>query len=179
MSQPVLIMLIGPSGAGKSTVSGVLKSHLLFDVEVFSFDALRHEWYHPTDYGQAFHLACADKTFEKKAMSIFNGYVKQTKNIIVDNVNLTARRRSKFIHEAHKRNYRTVAIVLNVDVDVVVGRQQTRCDKSVREDVVRQQHASLQKPIDGEFDVVINLDTSVRYDCLDVVRKVENAAHEA
>jgi len=60
---PKMFMLIGASGSGKSTFYNLIGE----EMENFSLDRYRLEWYATDDYKEAFAQACADKSFMGKA----------------------------------------------------------------------------------------------------------------
>jgi len=151
--KPVLTMPIGPSGCGKSTYRNSLPE----DVESYSWDDLRVEWY-SKDYDEAYKLACEDKKFIRKAHSRFNWMVKTGKDIYVDNTNTSARRRRFFITEARRHGYHIVGVLFPISIDTLMSRQQTRTDKTVPTQAVSQQFHNIQLPQYGEFDSVLICD---------------------
>ncbi len=155
MKQPILYIAIGASGSGKSTIFKKLKSHNP-NLNYFSWDQLRLDWYDSEDYSNAWKLANEDKSFNLKADVHFRNLLKQKQDLFVDNTNLTEKRRLSFIIPAKKLGYKTVAIIFNVPLKTLIDRQTTRNDKYVPEESVKGQFNSLQPPTKGEFDVVIN-----------------------
>jgi predicted kinase len=155
---PILWMPIAPSGAGKSTVYKQLLE-ISPATRTFSLDALRHEFYHPTDYKIAYEKAVADKSFEAKANARFHADIKKCQaegvDLYVDNTNLSARRRRWYIDIARKLGFRVVAVMMPADLDTLLARQKTRGDKQVPEHAVRQQYYALQTPTIGEFDEIV------------------------
>jgi len=150
-----LVMPIAPSGAGKSTYLRQYGS-LDFVVESFSLDALRHEWYDANDYAKAFELAMADKKFEGRADVRYLDILKAGNHdaVFVDNTNVGARRRTKYIAEATKRGYVTRAVLMPSTLKTLIDRQKTRGDKNVPAKAVHQQYMSLAGPLLGEFDQI-------------------------
>lgn len=156
-TQPTLFIPIGPSGSGKSTLYQKLKAQNP-DMQVFSLDLLRHEWYDAKDYAAAWKASTEDKEFANKANQRFMEMVSTKKDVFVDNTNLTLKRRRFYLDQARRQGYKTVAYLLPTDLDTLVARQGTRKDKNVPADAVRQQFTSLQPPTSGEFDEVITID---------------------
>jgi len=152
-NRPTLYMPIAPSGAGKSTLLRGLQAKIP-GIQVFSLDALRHEWYDPNDYERAWAAAAEDKEFANKANQRFAEMIKTGKDLFVDNTNLTPKRRRHYLDQARKRGYKTVAYLLPTDLQTLVARQETRDDKNVPEKAVRQQYMSMVGPKEGEFDEV-------------------------
>lgn len=159
---PTLWCPIAPSGAGKSTYLKTLRQELAVQgktVRVFSLDALRHEFYDANDYAKAYELAVADKTFESRANTRFLADLRQCASdgadMYVDNTNLSARRRRWYLDNARRLGFKTVAVVMPVELDVLLARQKTRGDKCVPDAAVRQQYNSLQMPSLGEFDEIV------------------------
>lgn len=162
---PIAIFPIAPSGAGKSTYLKNLREKAKADgveVEVFSLDLLRHEFYHPTDYNKAFQASVEDKSFESRANARFHAIVKQVveKNAIlyVDNTNLSAKRRGWYLRVLRKHGFFTEAVLMPISLQKLIDRQKTRGDKVVPDTAVRQQYKSLQMPLLGEFDRITTSD---------------------
>lgn len=155
--QPTLFVPIGPSGSGKTTLYQKLKAKNP-DIQVFSLDLLRHEWYDPKDYTAAWKASSEDKEFANKANQRFLEMIKTRQDLFIDNTNLTLKRRRFYLDQARRQGYKTVAYLLPTDLDTLVARQGTRKDKNVPADAVRQQFTSLQPPTSGEFDEVITID---------------------
>jgi predicted kinase len=155
MKQPILYIAIGASGSGKSTIFKKLKP-LNPNLNYFSWDQLRLDWYDSEDYSNAWRLANEDKSFKSKADINFCNLLKHHKDLFIDNTNLTEKRRRSFILPAKKLGYKIVAIVFNVPLKTLIDRQTSRTDKYVPEDAVKIQFNSLQPPAEGEFDMVLN-----------------------
>lgn len=145
---PVLYMPIACSGSGKST----FRRQLVGDMNVFSLDDLRHEFYDATDYAKAFQLSTEDKSFDSRANARFHAVVKQKKDLFVDNTNCSAKRRRWYLDIARKHGYTLVAVLFPIPLQDVIDRQQTRGDKVVPAHAVSRQYMSLQMPSYGEFD---------------------------
>jgi predicted kinase len=162
---PSLWMPIAPSGAGKSTFLRQAQANAANDgeqIDVFSLDLLRHEFYDADDYAKAYEGSVKDKSFELRANARFHQMAKEAwaagRHLYVDNTNLSAKRRGWYLRVAKKHGFHTVAVLMPVSLDTVLARQQTRGDKSVPESAVRQQYMSLQQPLVGEFDNVLTSD---------------------
>lgn len=155
LKQPTIYFPIGPSGSGKSTVYNKLKSKNP-NLNVFSLDILRHEFYDKDNYAKAWKMSTEDEEFSNKANKRFFDELNKRKDLYIDNTNLSPKSRKFYLDHAKKKGYRTVAIVFNVDIETLVKRQTTRTDKSVPEEAVRRQHASMVLPQQSEFDIVIN-----------------------
>lgn len=147
---PVLYMPIACSGSGKSTFRSSLG-----DVNTFSLDDLRHEFYDANDYARAFQLSTEDKSFDSRANARFHAVVKQKKDLYVDNTNCSAKRRRWYLDIARKHGYTLVAVLFPINIDEVIRRQTTRTDKTVPAHAVQRQYMSLQLPSYGEFDRVL------------------------
>lgn len=147
---PVMYVPIAPSGAGKSTLLSKLREEIP-DINVFSLDALRHEWYDANDYGKAYQGSVDDKGFEAKANARFHAQVKERRSMYIDNTNLSARRRKMYLEGARKNGYKTIAVLMPISLDVLLARRTKRGDKTVPESAVRQHYNALQAPMLGEF----------------------------
>jgi predicted kinase len=147
---PTMYVPIGPSGCGKSTYYKTFLEDS--DINVFSLDRLRHEFYHPTDYRLAYEGSVNDKSFEARSKARFHYMVKERKSMYLDNTNLSAKRRKFYLDVARKHGFKTIAVVMPVSLSTVLKRQQTRSDKCVPDSAVISQYNSLQLPLYGEFD---------------------------
>lgn len=148
-----LIMPIAPSGAGKSTYLAKIKEAIP-DIQVFSLDALRLEFYDPNNYAKAYQGSVDDKNFETRANARYHEMLKEGTSIYVDNTNLSAKRRKFYLQASRKYGYSTTAVLMPVGLDVVLERQKTRGDKTVPKEAVIRQYKSLQVPQIGEFDFI-------------------------
>lgn len=167
----VLILPIGASGTGKSTFIEKYQeeNNSLRSLDVFSWDALRMDWY-ITDaeyqmfaynqlsakemYSSAFERQCADKDFNQKANQHFIEMLKTGNDVVVDNTNLSKKRRRFFIDQARRHGYYVVAVLMPVALQTVLDRQSSRPDKNVPLAAVEQHYMSLQLPEYGEVDEV-------------------------
>jgi predicted kinase len=153
---PVVYVLIGASGSGKSTWSAKNQEDRLY----YSWDLLRLEWY-DSDYSKAFELACEDKRFMQKANKVFIDMLATKNSIIVDNANVSIKRRRFFIDEAHKKGYSTTAVLFPAAVNEIMVRQHTRPDKTVPAHAVRDRYFNIQYPNFGDFQDIIVCDTNL------------------
>lgn len=150
---PTVTLLIGPSSAGKST----LTRELILDnaeTEYYSWDQMRLEWYtsegefdNPRDeYSAAFDRSCYDKEFMNKTQAAYMDKVKRGVNIVVDNTNLSAKRRRFFVSEAVKKGYRVNAIVCMIQRDELLRRSNQRPDRDIPDGVIINMHESMAYP---------------------------------
>ena len=156
-NQPTLFVPIGPSGSGKTTLYRRMKAKNI-DMDCFSLDNLRMEWYNPDDYNDAWMKASKDKGFTNKANKRFIEMLKDGKDLCVDGTNLSPKKRRFFIEEAKKHNYKTVALVFNVDAETLESRRTSRDDKHVPANSVKDQIRAMVPPQRGEFDDVKDVD---------------------
>ncbi len=124
---PSLIVLIGAAGSGKSTLAA---RH--FDVgEVLSSDALRAAISgDPADQrasGAAF--AALHRALERR--------LADRRMTVIDATNLTSRARSALLRRAQASAVPAVAMVLDLDADVVLARNAGRSGRVVPEAAVR------------------------------------------
>lgn len=158
-------ILIGPSGAGKSTFTKEL------DAEHFSWDALRLEWYTPQEamglqeidrYHAAYEASIKDKDFNQKAARWFIDLITTTgSDVVVDNINVSTKRRTFFITEARNRGFKVVGVLFPIDEAALLRRQQVRRDKNIPEKAVLNHYNSLTLPHLGDFDEVWVLDSNL------------------
>lgn len=155
---PEMFVLIGTSGSGKSTLVKEITGWRP-DANVFSLDELRHQFYNNNrdhdGYRDAFEQSVNDKTFNGRADSAFTAMVRTRKPLIIDNVNASAKRRANYITQGHRNGYKVVAVTMPVSLQTVLDRQGSRTDKSVPDEAVRRQYASIQQPSLGEFDEIV------------------------
>lgn len=150
---PVMYIPVGPSGCGKSTFLKTLRKTT--DVDVFSLDALRHEWYDQVNYTSAYQQSVDDKSFEAKANARFHEQVKTHRTMYIDNTNLSARRRKMYLSAARLHGFKTIAIIMPISLSTLIQRRTSRSDKTVPESAVIQHYNALQAPLFGEFDDVV------------------------
>lgn len=154
--QPILYIAIGPSGSGKSTIYNAL-SKKNPNMNYFSWDKYRLEWYDPEDYSNAWELSCKDKEFKLKLDEQFHKLLNERKDLFIDNTNLTKKRRRPYIENAQRLGYTVVGITFNVSLDTLIARQSTREDKYVPDKAVIQQFENYQYPSIMEgFDEIID-----------------------
>ena len=156
----VVYFPISASGGGKSTL---YKGNGFKDVEYFSLDALRHDWYDADDYENAFAMSCKDKGFIHKAQKHYQQMLRDgIKKLFVDNTNTTRKTRRFWVQEARNRGYKTIAYLFPSDRETLVARQESREDKTVPADAVLRQYAQIQMPLYyGEFDEIIVIDNNL------------------
>ena len=158
---PMMFVLIGTSGSGKSTLINWIKQFHP-NADVFSLDELRHQFYNNNrdheGYRDAFNQSVEDKTFNGRADSAFSTMVRERNVMIIDNVNAGAKRRANYITQGRRNGYHVVAVTMPVSLQTVLDRQNSRTDKSVPDEAVRRQYASIQQPSLGEFDLILPSD---------------------
>ena len=76
-------------------------------------------------------------------------------DIVVDNINTSALRRRVFIDQARILGYHCVAVLIPMELQVAIDRQDTRTDKTLDSSIVRKQYMNTQMPQLGEFDEII------------------------
>ena len=155
---PRMFMLIGASGSGKSTFYDTVGG----DMEHFSLDRFRLEWYAPDDYKEAFTQACADKDFMNNANAEYTAMLDAGSDIVIDNVNTSKKRRAHYIRQANHRGYHTVGVIFPISLQEVVSRQHSREDKNVPEEAVRRQYNTMALPSYGEFDEIYVVDSNLQ-----------------
>ncbi len=155
---PKMFVMIGTSGSGKSTLINWINQSYP-DLNVFSLDELRHQFYNNTrdhtGYRDAFDKSVNDKMFNGRADGAFSAMVREHKTMVIDNVNAGAKRRANYIVQGRSHGYKVVAVTMPVSLQTVLDRQNSRTDKSVPDEAVRRQYASIQQPSLGEFDAIV------------------------
>ena len=146
-------ILIGASGSGKSTHVGVLMDRAPRAIRIHSMDAMRLKLY-GEPYATAYQLSTEDNTFKSQVQQDFMDILRAGHDVIVDNTNVSVKSRGFYVQEARKKGYEIVATVFPVALNVVLGRQDTRPDKSVPREAVIRQYNSIQLPFYGEVDYI-------------------------
>lgn len=161
----VVFMLVGPSGVGKSTwrneyfnshdiVDGIVDGTEAQSIGVLSMDDLRLRWYNPHDYTDAFRQASGDKEFDRKVDAEYQRLLRECDTVILDNTNITAKSRRKWIVAARAKGFTVVAVIFPISRSLLEQRQRSRTDKTVPLDVVLSMYDRLQYPLYGEVDDV-------------------------
>lgn len=157
---PRLIVPIGASGSGKSSLFHKVQEECP-GIEYYSLDQIRLDLHPPKGttvdmkdtYAYSWMQATKDPTFKAKSFAIFMDMVRTGNDIYLDNTNLTRKVRNKYLIEASKRGYRTVAYYFPIALEDLIARQKTRYDKEVPEDAVTRHWWSVQLPLyKSEFD---------------------------
>ena len=160
-SIPHAIMLIGVPGSGKSTYIDELKAQSpARDYVVLSTDDVlerlgnEHGW----NYRQAY-----ENIPFKKVQAIFNidfrQAVKDKKDIIIDQTNLTVKSRARKLNKLPKE-YKKIAVVFNIDADEMKRRLDKRVaedGKSVPQHILDNMIGYYVPPSRSEFDEIIEV----------------------
>lgn len=163
---PTLRLLVGPSSAGKSTYTKKLTQ--IKPYHVYSWDQLRLDWYTTDDetfenvekrYSAAFERACADKEFDRKCQATFMDLVRSGIDIIVDNTNLSAKRRRFFTQEAMKRGYGVIIDVCMITRTELIKRATTRPDRNIPVGVIINMHNNMTYPSLDECHEIMVVET--------------------
>ena len=152
-----LLVPIATSGSGKTTYRNTKPEY-----DVFCLDDLRLLFYADpsapyTDetYNCAYKMSCDDPKFKSRAHEWYHGLLKAGRDIFLDNMNVSRKRRRFFINEARQRGYKVVAVLFPVAIETVLERQGSRTDKTVPTEAVRRAYMGLQLPSYGEFDEIV------------------------
>jgi len=154
-------ILVGPPGSGKSTYTSTLG-----DVDVFSLDRCREavlDRHRPeiTDpkerYANAFDICVHDckEEFDQLVNERWTECLRSSKDVVVDNTNLTRKSRARWVNDLHARKFHVVMVMFMVTLQTVQDRQSTRRDKEVPADVVRDMYMRLQEPLSTEYDELV------------------------
>jgi predicted kinase len=155
-------LFIGPSGCGKSTQVAHVKASTNLAVHHYSWDALRLEWYSPNtgnekaDYQAAWNASTEDKAFHQKSEKAFVDML-DGNHVIVDNTNLTVKRRRFFADAARRKGYEVVGVLFPITIDELKRRHAARGDKTVPWETVKSMYMAVQLPSIGEADKVITV----------------------
>jgi len=144
-------VLCGCSGIGKSTFTQSLQSSSTTDCAVHSMDSLRLELY-SNDYSTAWQMSTDDPEFGNKVSKDFHQKVKANNIVVVDNTNLSWKRRKQYLNV--KRDFVKIGVVCMASFDTVIQRQNNRVDKKIPYNAVRNMYYSHKPPIIGEVDEI-------------------------
>lgn len=163
--------MVGAAGSGKSTVVKKLLPQLKQyneDVYVFSLDDVRLEMLAALEpekmkqsnfYAEAFTL-CNSRKEEFDVLVNKSWKQALTSNVVVvDNVNLTRKSRSRWVTDLKRKGYKITAVQVITPLAVAVNRQLTRGDKAVPADVVKDMYFRQQEVLlNVEADIIITID---------------------
>lgn len=159
---PNVYVIIAASGSGKSTLTRSLIAQAQASgkqVRKYALDDLRHAYYDIHNYANAYAQAIADPEFLTRSRAQFfedlNWCQRTRSDLIIDNTNLSSKRRNGFIQEARKRGFNIVACLIPIQLQTILDRQHTRGDKNVPAHAVEQQYMCLQLPCIGEVDHIM------------------------
>lgn len=161
-----LKILIGASGSGKSTFR--TKELIKYpDTLIHSWDDLRVEFAKNKgididaitssvdQYDVAYGACKDDPEFMQIVQKNFFNQINTGKDIIVDNVNASAKRRTFFITSARNKGYMITAYLFPIGRKELVKRAAARTDHKVPIMAVLQHYNSIQLPSIGEVDKVL------------------------
>lgn len=170
---PSLVLLVGVAGCGKSTFA---VEHFT-DTEVLSSDQLR--------------AAVADDARDQSATGdafaavrfLLDKRLKRRLLTVVDATNLERRHRLRYRAIADSYEIPTVAIVLDVELEVCLDRDARRSDRTVGEEVLRDQRGDLVRSLrelpDEGYGSVTVLDSAAEVERAEVVRVPSRALGDA
>jgi predicted kinase len=168
---PTLRILIGASGSGKSTY---VKDCLTQGYAHYSYDDIRvllakskSAVFGNTPakiYSEAWNYCDKHRSeFGHFADVEYIKLIKDYRDIVVDNTNVTKKHRIKFTAEARKRGYRIEAVVFPISEAALLARANLRTDKEVPDDVVLSQYNRIHLPWVGtEVDSLIVRDNNLQ-----------------
>lgn len=148
-----VVLLEGCSGIGKTTLSNaIIRLYGEGNVAYHSMDQLRLDVY-SEDYSEAFRLSTEDSDFGNKVNQDFASKLKSHKYVLVDNTNLTWKRRNQYLNNC--KNAVRITYILVADFETVLDRQSGRKDKVIPYHAVERMYYSHRPAIYGEVDEVI------------------------
>ena len=141
-------ILIGSAASGKTTWAS---NHKRPDDAQVSLDIYRIAFYksmHPAEddvkYDSAWTYCCShgkefDDYVKAEAKLAFTLAAKNNNNVYVDNTNLTAKSRKRWVDLAKKHNFKIIAVEFRNTLQRVLERNANRQDKFIPENVVKDQ----------------------------------------
>lgn len=148
-------LLVGCPAAGKSTFSKELEK-TLDNVIMHSMDSLRLDWY-SSDPREAFTLSCEDKTFADKVNKDYQQKASKYKNVIVDNTNLSMKRRKFYCN-----GYSTIYILFE-DYDIINQRDKNRGNKRVGFTTINRMYNTMTPVLLGEAEKIYFYYKGIKY----------------
>ena len=158
---PQAIMLIGLPGSGKSTYIQKLKSqNPQRNYVVLSTDDIIELWGQEQglNYSQAF-AKFPFKQVERQFYRNFDQAIKDRKDVILDQTNLTVKSRARKLDKIPS-DYEKVGVVFDVDLDEIHQRLVRRVHetgKDIPDHVVQNMIGSFQPPSKQEFDKIVKI----------------------
>ena len=160
--KPTQYMLIGASGSGKSSFSKTIQN-----ANYFSLAACRVVYAQQNGvakckdekdlYRQAFEYCDTHRSmFRHYADTEYMVKLKEYKDIIIDNTNVSKKTRAMYVAEARKRGYNVVGVMFPISIAELMRRQLARTDKYVPDDAIMRQYMSINVPFIGtEVDSLV------------------------
>jgi len=169
----IAFIMVGVAGAGKSTIVEKLSHHFESqneDAYIFSLDSIRlqmlkshlenlEEISTADFYSKAYEFCNLNKEQFQKLIDSSWSNALDSNNVIVDNVNLTRKSRTRWITDLKRKNFKIVAVQVIAPLDVIIQRQLTRLDKCVPTETVKDMYFKQQEVLlSVEADKVITVD---------------------
>lgn len=95
-----------------------------------------------------------EKEFNVYQQSVYTELLQRKSNIVVDNTNLSRKRRRGMLDLAQRKKYRTVAEYKQTSLKMLYSRAQRRTDKTLPLGIIESHFNSVEVPFVGEFDEV-------------------------
>ncbi len=159
-----LTVLIGPSGSGKSTFTSQYP-----DATVYSWDKIRiaiakdHEvwddnlsdaWNYNNAYQYIRDTVDGDAEFKSRIQNELNEALRSSDHVIIDNVNLSRKRRNQFVTAARAKGFKVTGVYFQVTEEVLKKHHDARTDHKIGFGIVKDMHQRVQVPNYVEFDEI-------------------------
>jgi predicted kinase len=139
-------ILVGASGSGKSTISKQINN-----AEIFSLDSCRIQFFLDRNinsslseielYESAWNYCNSVKNeFDSFTNKIFLTLIKENKNIIIDNINISPKSRRRWIVLLKQHNYNIVGFEFMNTLDNLKEHSDRRADKKLKFEIVKQHY---------------------------------------
>ena len=149
-----IIFLVGLQASGKSTyVSKNLKGYEIVSNDYYTEVYAKKKG---MTYTEAWNEMDYDKDIKAKSIQQFNKAVKDGKNIVIDNTNMTKKSRQYYLDNIPK-NYKKIAIMFKIPEKELKKRLDKRgkeTGKVIPWEAIENMKAKYEPPTKGEFDEI-------------------------
>lgn len=148
---PEMTILVGFPASGKSTYCASQ------GIEVLSRDEIVMELSNTDNYVEAFDTVDQFKVNEVREER-FRALLQNRSSFIVDETNLSLRKRKQMIRQARKFSYQVKIVCFVVPLPILLQRNEERAGKTIPRKVYSSMAKNYSIPLPGEYDEILFLD---------------------